>query len=194
MPKTSNRLNRISDQLKQELARLIQNELRDPRLGLVSVMEVRVSRDLAHAEVFITVLNAEAKQAVATLNNAGGLLRSLLAKNLNLRATPRLKFVFDESVERGRHLSSLIDQALAQDALHPDLAAQGAAPEDSMANEPKPTTEQQSAAGQQSGSAPSAPPIATPAAIAPEPGSSVRLKDHDTDPLDYDSDSEPRPG
>jgi ribosome-binding factor A len=119
MPRTSNRLNRIGDQLKQELARLIQNELRDPRLGLVSVMEVRVSRDLAHAEVFITVLNADPPQAVTTLNNAGGLLRSLLAKNLNLRVTPRLKFVFDESVERGRHLSWLIDEALAQDARHP---------------------------------------------------------------------------
>jgi ribosome-binding factor A len=118
MPRTSNRLGRISDQLKQELALLIQNELRDPRLGMVSVQEVRVSRDLAHADVFITVLGAESKAAVETLNNAGGFLRSLLAKNLNLRVTPRLRFVFDESVERGRKLSSLIDEAVAQDAKH----------------------------------------------------------------------------
>jgi ribosome-binding factor A len=118
MPRTSNRLGRISDQLKQELALLIQNELRDPRLGMISVLDVKVSRDLAHADVFITVLNAEPKEAVAALNNAGGFLRSLLAKNLNLRVTPRLRFVFDESVERGRKLSSLIDEAVAQDAKH----------------------------------------------------------------------------
>lgn len=118
MPRTSNRLGRINDQLKQELALLIQNELRDPRLGMISVLEVRVSRDLSHADVFITVLGAEAADAVAALNNAGGFLRSLLAKNLNLRVTPRLKFIFDESVERGRKLSSLIDEAVAQDAKH----------------------------------------------------------------------------
>lgn len=118
MPRTSNRLGRISDQLKQELALLIQNELRDPRLGMVSVLDVRVTKDLQHAQVFITVLGADADEAVATLNNASGLLRSLLAKNLNLRVTPRLRFVFDESVERGRRLSSLIDEAVAQDAKH----------------------------------------------------------------------------
>lgn len=189
MPKTSNRLNRISDQLKQELARVIQNELRDPRLGLVSVMEVRVSRDLAHAEVFITVLNAEAKQAVATLNNAGGLLRSLLAKNLNLRVTPRLKFVFDESVERGRHLSSLIDQALAQDALHPDAAAQHAEAEDTMA-----TNAQKPASESRPEPTPHVHPRGSHPASTPEPGSRTRLQDHDTDPLDDDSDAEPRPG
>ncbi len=118
MPRTSNRLGRISDQLKQELALLIQNELRDPRLGMVSVLDVKVSKDLAHADVFITVLNADTNEAVDTLNNASGFLRSLLAKNLNLRSTPRLKFIFDESVERGRKLSSLIDEAMAQDAKH----------------------------------------------------------------------------
>jgi ribosome-binding factor A len=118
MPRTSNRLDRISDQLKQELALLIQNELRDPRLGMVSVLAVKVSRDLAHADVFITVLGANPAEAVLTLNKAGGLLRSMLAKNLNLRVTPRLKFIFDESVERGRKLSALIDEAVAQDARH----------------------------------------------------------------------------
>lgn len=130
MPKPSNRMGRISDQIKQELALLIQNEMRDPRLGMISVLDVRVTKDLAHADVFITVLGAEASDAVATLNNAAGFLRSLLAKNLNLRVTPRLRFVFDESVERGRMLSSLIDEAVAQDARHDhsddDSAAQDA--------------------------------------------------------------------
>jgi len=124
MPRTSSRLDRISDLLKQELALMIQTELRDPRLGMVSVLAVKVSRDLAHADVFITVLGAEPAEAVAALNKASGMLRSLLAKNVNLRATPRLRFIFDESVERGRRISALIDEAVAQDALHEDADAQ----------------------------------------------------------------------
>lgn len=119
MPKTSNRLGRIGDQIRQELATLIRGELRDPRLGMVSVIDAKVSRDLSHADIFITVLGAEIKPCVDTLNNASGFLRSLLAKNLNLRATPKLRFIYDESIEHGRHLSALIDEAVAQDALHP---------------------------------------------------------------------------
>ena len=109
-------MDRIGDLLKQELAQLIQNELRDPRLGMISVMDVKVAKDLAHANVFITVLGAEVDPAVETLNKAAGLLRSLLAKNLNLRSTPKLHFVYDKSIENGRYLSALIDKAVAQDA------------------------------------------------------------------------------
>ncbi len=123
MPKTSNRMNRIGDLLKQELALLIQNELRDPRLGMISVMDVNVAKDLAHANVYITVLGAEVDPAVETLNKAAGLLRSLLAKNLNLRATPKLHFVYDKSIENGRHLSALIDKAVAQDAKNEEAAS-----------------------------------------------------------------------
>jgi len=118
MPKTSNRLGRIGDQIRQELATLIRGELRDPRLGMVSVIDTRVSRDLSHADIFITVLGAEIKPSVDALNNASGYLRSLLAKNLNLRTTPKLRFIYDESIENGRHLSALIDTAVAQDASH----------------------------------------------------------------------------
>lgn len=116
MHKPSNRLDKIGDVLKQELARLIQTELRDPRLGMVSVTGVEVSRDLAHANVYVTVLNAEAKAALKVLDNASGLLRSLIAKNIQLRTTPRLKFHYDESVDRGRELSALIDKALQADS------------------------------------------------------------------------------
>lgn len=118
MPRTSNRLDRIGDLIRQELALLIQNELRDPRLGMVSVIDTRVSRDLSHADVFITVLGADTAGAVEALNHAGGYLRSLLAKNLNLRSTPKLRFIYDETIEKGRHLSDLIDTAVAQDAAH----------------------------------------------------------------------------
>jgi len=116
MPANSSRLDRIGDLLKQDLALLIQGELRDPRLGMVSVLDVKVSRDLAHADVFVTVLGAEPAAATAILNKAAGMLRSLLAKRVNLRKTPKLRFIFDESVERGRRLSALIDEAVARDA------------------------------------------------------------------------------
>jgi ribosome-binding factor A len=121
MPKTSNRLNRIGDEICQELANLIRSELRDPRLGMVSVVGSRVSRDLSHADIYVTVLGAEVKDSVAALNHASGFLRSLLAKNINLRTTPRLRFIYDESIERGRMLSALIDEAVAQDAAHHPL-------------------------------------------------------------------------
>jgi ribosome-binding factor A len=114
--KVSNRLDRIGDVIKQELARLIQTELRDPRLGMVSVTGVEVSRDLAHASVYVTVLGAEPKVALAVLDKASGLLRSFLAKQLQLRTTPKLKFHYDESVDKGRQLSALIDQALEADS------------------------------------------------------------------------------
>jgi ribosome-binding factor A len=118
----SNRLDRIGDQLKQELAVLIRDELRDPRLGLVSVIDAKVSRDLAHAVVYFTVLNADAMEVSQVLNKAGGYLRSLLAKRLNLRTTPKLRFTFDASIERGRELSALIDKAIALET-PPDIDA-----------------------------------------------------------------------
>jgi len=116
VPRTSNRLDRISDQLKKELACLIREELRDPRLGMVSVIDAKVSRDLSHADIFFTVLGADSSEAAVALNHAAGYLRTLLAKKLNLRATPKLRFIYDESVERGRYLSTLIDQAIATNA------------------------------------------------------------------------------
>jgi ribosome-binding factor A len=118
MAKVSNRMGRIADLLRQELAVLIREEMRDPRIGMVSVTDVTVSKDLSTASVYVTILGAEVPQAVDALNQAGGFLRSLLAKNINLRTTPKLRFIYDKSIEEGRHLSALIDVALAQDALH----------------------------------------------------------------------------
>ncbi len=115
MRKVSNRLSKIGDAIKQDLARLIQMELRDPRLGMVSVTDVEVSKDLAHANVYVTTLAEDKRASLAALNAAGGVLRSLLAKNLQLRATPKLRFYYDESVDRGRQLSALIDRAIAAD-------------------------------------------------------------------------------
>jgi ribosome-binding factor A len=117
--KSTKRLDRIGDLVRQELALLIQTELRDPRLGMISVIDARVSRDLAHADVYVTVLGAEVGPAVEALNHASGYLRSLIAKNLNLRSTPKLRFIYDETIEKGRYLSALIDEAVKQDATHP---------------------------------------------------------------------------
>ena len=123
MARVSNRLDKINDLLKRELAVLIQNELGDPRVGMVSVTDVRVSRDLAYADVYVTVVGKssaeEAGDSLEALGHAAGFLRSALAKNVNLRSTPRLKFIFDDSVSRGSRLSSLIDEAIAQDRNHP---------------------------------------------------------------------------
>ena len=99
-------------------------EMRDPRVGMVSITDVEVSRDLSHAKVFATVMGKESEEAsrdaITALNNAAGFLRSQLAKSNNARTTPRLRFYFDSSVGRGQFLSGLIDQALAADAEHGD--------------------------------------------------------------------------
>ncbi len=123
---SSPRLQRVADQVQRELATLIQREVKDPRLGMVSVTSVEISRDLAYADVYVTALvgqqddlekeSAEKRAAtIEVLNNAAGFLRSLLAREMSLRTTPRLRFHYDESISRGRYLSSLIDDAIDSD-------------------------------------------------------------------------------
>lgn len=119
MAKEYSRTQRVGDFLKQELASLIQFEVRDPRVGMVSITDVEVSRDLSYAKVYFTVLGCDdeqaRKQSTDALNQAAGFLRSRVAKSHNARTTPRLRFYFDESVGRGQYLSSLIDRAVSQD-------------------------------------------------------------------------------
>lgn len=119
MPKDYSRLQRVADALRRDVAQFIQLEMRDPRIGMVMVNEVEVSRDLAHARIFVTIMGRdseeEASEALQVLNDAAGFLRSQLAKNSTMRTTPRLNFVFDSSVLRGQKLSSLIDHAVATD-------------------------------------------------------------------------------
>ncbi len=140
MAKVSPRVQRVADQIQRELAMLIQTEVNDPRVGMVSVTSVKVSRDLAYADVYVTVLGSvdgaaalapgvtldqageldklEIQASVKALNSAAGFLRTLLSKRLSLRITPKLKFHFDESVAQGQYLSSLIDRAIAEDDEH----------------------------------------------------------------------------
>jgi ribosome-binding factor A len=105
---------RIADQIQRSLAELIRLEVRDPRVGLVTLTGVELSRDQSHAKVFFTVMGSAeaAEQAGHGLGNAAGFLRSELAHRLTIRKVPELHFAFDESVERGVRLTRLIDEAI----------------------------------------------------------------------------------
>lgn len=117
--KEFSRTDRISDFLKRELGTLIQMELRDPRIGMVSVTDAEVSRDLSHAKIYVTVMGKDdaesAAESIAALNKAAGFLRSQIARVNNARTTPQLRFYFDSSIGRGQHLSSLIQRAVESD-------------------------------------------------------------------------------
>lgn len=127
MAREFSRTQRIGDFLHQELARLIQQEVRDPRASMVSVTGVDVSKDLAHARVYFTQLGVEsgddAKAITTVLNKASGFLRSQIASSATLRTVPRLQFRFDDSIDRGRSMEALLERArAADDALRSDPA------------------------------------------------------------------------
>ena len=124
MAKIYSRTQRIGDQIQRELAQMIPREIKDPRLGFVTVTAVEVSRDVGHAKVFITVMGEndadKIRQNVRVLNVAAGYLRILLGKAMKLRSVPQVHFHYDESISRGVHLSSLIERAVAEDSKHQD--------------------------------------------------------------------------
>ena len=111
MAKDYSRTQRIGDQMQRELAQLIQREIKDPRLGLVTITGVEVSRDVAHAKVFITVMGQDDAGKIALnmeiLNDAAGYLRMLLGKSMKLRSVPQLHFHYDESIRRGAELKRI---------------------------------------------------------------------------------------
>ncbi|MCO4889164.1 30S ribosome-binding factor RbfA [Cupriavidus sp. WGtm5] len=109
----SSRNLRISDQIQKDLAEMIQRELRDPRLGLVTLQSVTLTPDYAHAKVYFTVLGAEAAAAEAILNEKAGYLHSLLFKRLHIHTVPTLHFHHDTSVEHAIEMSRLINEANA---------------------------------------------------------------------------------
>ena len=116
MPKEYSRSERLASQIQRELARLIQSELKDPRLSMPSILEVQVSKDLAYARAYFSVLDPEAAaDTLAALTSASGYLQREIGKTLKSRITPRLSFVYDDTDIRGRQLSDLIDSALASD-------------------------------------------------------------------------------
>ena len=117
MGKEFSRSRRVGEQIQRELAELIQRELSDPRLGMVTVSAVEVSRDLTVAKVYFTVLNPgrDVKETLDGLNHAIGFLRRELGRRMKLRVVPELRFQYDSSIEEGSRLSALIDKAVSGD-------------------------------------------------------------------------------
>ncbi len=120
MAREFKRTDRVSEQLQREVAQVIQLELKDPRLGMVTVSSVDISRDLYYATVFVTFLGIDEdkksiQQAIEILNQAAGFVRSQLGKRMKMRIVPQIKFDFDYSIARGSELSALIKQARDKD-------------------------------------------------------------------------------
>jgi ribosome-binding factor A len=118
MPRDYPRSRRIAEQVQRELSDIIRVELKDPRVGMITITDVEMTPDNAHAKVFFTVLGQQPRidEAAAGLQHAAGYLRSELAQRIKIRVMPQLHFEYDASVERGIRLSQLIDAAVADDA------------------------------------------------------------------------------
>lgn len=120
MPREFSRAERVSDAVQQEIAVLIRDEVRDPRVGMVNITDVEVSRDLTVGKIYVTFVDErdqkQIDQGIEALNGASGYLRKLLADSIKLRIVPRLTFYYDESGRRGQHLSALIDLAISKES------------------------------------------------------------------------------
>lgn len=135
MPREFSRGRRVADHIQKELAVLIQQEVKDPRLGLVTINEVKVSRDLGFADVYFTSFSSDTFRAndsfdededaereernnispAEVLENAAGFLRSRLAKSLSTRTTPKLRFHYDHTIEQGAKMTQAIKKAIEGD-------------------------------------------------------------------------------
>ncbi len=121
MPREFSRSQRMAEQIRRELAEIVHDELKDPRMGLCSFTAVKLSRDLGHAVVYCTVLDETLRDdTLETLNHATGFIRSQIASRIRARTVPVLKFVNDDSVERGEAMDALIKKAIKSDKQHHD--------------------------------------------------------------------------
>lgn len=127
------RSERVAEQLRRDLAMLIREKVKDPRVGMVTILDVTVSKDLSHAKVWFDVLEAEqGKVAEESLNHAAGFLRRELGRELKLRVTPGLRFYYDDTQLRGNTLSALIDKVVAEDQVDQEHGADGDSADDSV--------------------------------------------------------------
>ncbi len=113
------RPNRLAGTLKEEISQLIRVELKDPRLGFVTLTSVEVAGDLAHAKVYVSVLGTEdeGKTSLDVLNRAAGFVRCEIGKRIRLRHVPAIVFVYDPSIEHGAHIAKLLrDVGVSDDA------------------------------------------------------------------------------
>ena len=122
-PRDFRRADRVSGQLRRVLAQLIQQDIKDPDIGFISVSDVEVTRDLAHAKVYVTVFEeGRAPGTLKALKRAAGFLRSRLGQEMRIRSVPELHFLHDASVETGQKMDRLIEQAVKSDAARADDA------------------------------------------------------------------------
>lgn len=113
------RIQRIQSRLRQDIASLFLSELKDPRLkGVISITQVKVSKDLSHARVYWSLLGTESDRRTAErfIESARGFIQKRVASELEIRTTPHLDFIYDDSIEKGVEVSKLIDEALEADA------------------------------------------------------------------------------
>jgi ribosome-binding factor A len=110
---------RVADRIREELARLLREEVRDPGIGFVTLTEVRLAPDLRHAQVLVTVLGDDPQESVRALNRAVPFLRRSLARTAGLRFTPRLRFEVDDAALGARRVDELLDRIRDDDAEEP---------------------------------------------------------------------------
>ncbi len=111
-----NRSFKVSDQIQRDLSELIARELKDPRVGMITLQGVEVTPDYAHAKVFFSVLTGDPGQALEGLNQAAGFLRNGLFKRLHIHTVPTLHFVYDRTTERASDMNALIAKAVSSRA------------------------------------------------------------------------------
>ena len=130
MPREFSRSQRMAEQLRRELAEIVRDEIKDPRLGFVSFTEVRMSRDLSHAVIYCSIFNAkddsleQRNASVEILNRAVGFIRKEVARRIQARIVPTLKFAIDDSVVRGAVMDDLINKATNSDKKGSDKKSQ----------------------------------------------------------------------
>jgi ribosome-binding factor A len=108
-----NRAFKVADQIQRDLTELIARELKDPRVGMVTIQGVEVTPDYAHAKIFFSVLTGDVAETTEALNQAAGFLRNGLFKRLHIHTVPTLHFLFDRTTERAADMNALIAQAVA---------------------------------------------------------------------------------
>lgn len=116
MAKEFSRTQRMGGQIQRELALIVQQEIRDPRVGFVTISAVELSRDLSHAKVFITVMDPaqDVAETLKVLNKASGFLRKLLGQRMVMRSLPELRFSYDKSLDEGSRIDALLHRVAAE--------------------------------------------------------------------------------
>jgi ribosome-binding factor A len=143
MAKEFSRTRRIAQQLQQELAMILQRDMKDPRIGFVTVNDVDVSRDLSYAKVYVTFFEEDlalVNEKIAALTAAAPYVRTLVAGRMKLRVMPELRFIYDSSLVEGMRMSNLVSQVITNDKAKQKLSGR----EDEVSqDEPEPEADKQ---------------------------------------------------